>query len=320
MGIPTYKTLMARPELLSHSNRKTLHGCGRRFELDKITAKEADETGNNYEDNVDFAFGHAVAAGVQYALLGATRDYCLLATFLAWDAEFDAERKKKTIWSAIDAVDKFIACKDVLFRDWELAYFTADGEPIPAIELSAMLDVENGYKLILHIDIVMKHKLDGRYMIVELKTTGFNNLHEAMYGNSEQALSYSIILDKIAHDLDAVASYTVLYLVYKVNVREWQPLPFVKNRLDRLAWIQDLQLDGITIDTYRNMGYFPKHGEYCYNFFRPCDYWGICGMSNDAFPHASVEDISLAMEYIPPELRFTLSDLIKLQTEGTSNV
>jgi hypothetical protein len=118
-------------------------------------------------------------------------------------------------------------------------------------------------------------------MVLELKTTGFNSISDAQYKNSAQALGYSLIVDILAGILNADASnYQVLYCVYKAGIAEWETIPFVKSRYQRAAWLFDLKVDCGILGMYRNLNHFPIHGENCYNFFRPCEFFGICDIKS----------------------------------------
>lgn len=273
----TYRQQVSAINVLSYSTECTLHTCPRRFLLEKLTADgSSDET-----DNIDFLYGHAVGGGVQN--YSHTRDIrsAVWESFLSWKGDLGIELlpKKKSFWYALIGVMKFAGEIGELLGEWEIAVLS-DGKP--AIELAFRLDLGNGYFYMGHIDAVLWNPNTRQFMVLELKTTGFNSVNDAQYKNSAQALGYSLVVDIIAHQLHADASnYQVLYAVYKAGVMEWEAIPFVKSRYQRAAWIFDLRLDCSVLTMFRELNHFPCHGESCYAFFRPCEYFGNCDIKSE---------------------------------------
>lgn len=269
---------------LSHSRILTLHECPRKFEIENVIGFRPPV------QNVNFAYGHAVAAGIQSLVQHPDNlDLALVHTLAQWDAPLELEnnRKKKSLWYAVRAVEKFYnLLQDPttnFLRDYEVAYFTgADGVAKPAVELFAAIKCYEGYMFEVHVDLILKQRGQNKYMILEIKTTGFSQVHEAQYKNSPQALGYSVILDSIVGNLGATNSYFVLYLVYKSGAMEYETLPFPKSRLQRAHWLQSLVLDIEFLELCRQTAHYPTHGESCYNFFSPCEYFDICSMSNES--------------------------------------
>ena len=298
----------------SYSSSLVLHSCPRKYQLDKLRAeretKEQDEIGS-----VHFAFGHAVGAGIQSAFLpNANIDACYWAAFKAWDfpllEEEAGAKSRKSFWHALRAIDAAWHLSEALKQEgWELAYF--DGKP--AIEFSFRVEFPGGFKYRAFIDIILVNSVSGKYKIVEVKTTGATWISEAMYGNSAQALSYGIVLDYLVKDF---SSYDVLYLVYKTKTMEWEAMPFTKTRQVKAEWIRNTLNDNRTISQCIEEDYWPKHGESCFEYFKPCQYFGTCGYSDqylgldneDRF-NAAI-DKELEKKY---SVDITLNDLLKHQ-------
>jgi len=271
----SYRQQVAAINCLSYSTQSTLHTCPRRFLLEKLTAANSSDS----TDNIDFLFGHAVGAGIQNFLLTRSVDAAIWDAMLSWRGDLLIEHpkkgKNKSIAYAVIAIMKFADAMHDLLQDWELA--TIDGKP--AIELAFSLDMENGYIYLGHIDAILWSPSQKKFMVLELKTTTFNSVHEAQYKNSPQALGYSIVVDSIAKRLGVDATnYDVLYLVYKAGAMEYDVLPFFKTKAQRATWLLQLQMDSTIIDFYRQTDHFPTHGESCYNFFRPCEFFGSCDL------------------------------------------
>lgn len=260
---------------ISYSSSLTLHFCPRKLQLEKLRAEESSEDGGG---SIHFAFGHAVGAGIQATFMAESSiERCYFAAFLAWDFPLleIAEKQKKSFWHSLRAIDAAWHLAESL-RDegWELAEF----EGKRATEYSFRVALPNGYNYRAYIDIILFHPEKNKYKIVEVKTTGATWLHEAMYTNSAQALSYAIVLDFLVKEY---SSYEVLYLVYKTKSMEWESIPFTKTRNVKAEWIRNVLRDCTTITELQAEGYFPKHGESCFNFYKPCDYFGTCGYSDD---------------------------------------
>lgn len=256
---------------LSYSTNLTLHRCSKKWQIEKLggAVGEDEEPGS-----VTFAYGHAVGAGLQTLFLpGKTLNDAYLAAFMAWDIPLSEElpKKKKSFWYVLRALElaQFLV-KDVQSEGWELAYF---GE-IPGIEFSYTLELPDGFYYRAHVDLILRHRVSGKYRIVECKTSGFSDIHEASFANSSQALSYSLMLD---HLVKFNTAYDVLYFVWSCPAMQWVQLPFTKSALVKAEWIRDILYDCETIKGFLKTNYFPKRGEACYDFFRPCEFYGACG-------------------------------------------
>lgn len=261
-----------RLKRLSYSSSLTLHTCPRKYQLYKLGVEIVED------DNVTLAFGHAVGTGIQSTIQGKPHEQVVMDMFLAWDADLMLEntKDKKSFWNAVFAIERFNAIKNLtLLKDYELAYFEHNGELKPAVELSFRVNLPDGFSYIGFVDLVLRHKVTGEFMVLELKTTKFREIDEAIYKNSAQALGYSVILDHLAPH---ASDYKVMYLVYKSTSREIEPFFFNKSFTQRALWLRQLLLDVELIRTYDEISIFPMYGESCFNYFRRCEYYGICHM------------------------------------------
>lgn len=296
-----------RIQQLSYSYRTLLHGCPKRYQLTKIATVDREKV-----ESVTFAYGHAVGAGIQAVLENKTWNQVILDMLKAWDfPDILAEETKscKSFFYAIFAVQKFESCvRDTILADYELAVFQGK----PAVELSFRIQLRNGYNYTGHVDVVLKHKTTGQYMVLELKTTGLKTVNYAQYKNSSQAIGYSIILDTIA---PGQSSYELLYLVYISSTQEYYPLPFIKNYSERAAWIKELLLDCDILDMYEAQEHYPTHGEFCFSFFRECEWLSNCKLGIEFLrtpidPDAPIDRINNTNEFT---LELSLLDLVDAQ-------
>ncbi len=271
---------------VSFSSLNNFHTCPRKYELIKMG-----ESGPGIK-SFDFSFGKALGAGIQELLESGDLGKASLKAFLIWDLdllmgiEIDPDSKKdnhkKSFPNVLDALVKFLPHLQVISSEWELFYFKSYDENKnevlrPAVELSATIELPNGFKYRCYIDVVLKNKNTGQLVVLELKSTGSTNVQEAMYGNSNQALSYSVILDCIA---DGYTSFFVWYFVYCTTMEKWEYFPFSKTRVQKAEWIKTVLYDTGNIEECIENDFFPKQGESCLSFGRPCQFYGGCGMSN----------------------------------------
>jgi PD-(D/E)XK nuclease superfamily len=299
-----YHQLKRYQNVTSYSLLLELHSCPRKLQLARHNAGKD----SNPLDNIDFAFGHAVGAGVQSLFQTGNLQTALFNSFMAWNISFDAriQKSKKSIWEAAIAVEKFLPVIVESLEEWELVWIGNEDTLKPGIELAFSIDCNNGYKHYGHIDVVLKNKVTGEVAVIELKTTGLKYAEEAVYANSSQATGYSIILDTI---FPGISSYEVFHFIYSSSDREWTAMPFTKTVSHKSEWIKDLLLDHAMLDKYEELRFYPKRGESCYNYFRRCEFFGSCNIVPDeSLPRL---DMSEAAELVDFELN--LADVIAAQ-------
>lgn len=272
-----YDSLLKYWNVTSYSQLSMLHLCPREYQLAMQAANSPHGRNPFATVNLDFVFGHAVGAGAQnYLLTGDLAKAGFNAT-MAWRADFFDrwDKKKKSLWEALIALDIFAAWWPEAGEEWELLILP-NGKP--AIELTFSLHARNGFKHYGHIDIVLKNKYSGQVAVLELKTNGMG-AEEALYANSSQGTGYAVMLDTI---FPGLTEYTVLYAVYLVKERRWELMPFDKSIAVKAEWVKDLLLDHSTAGTYEQIKFYPKRGESCFRFNRRCQYFGECDMVDDA--------------------------------------
>lgn len=307
--------------LLSHSSLETLDSCPRRYELTKLLNDMVKEES---EDDVDKNFGSAYGAGVQALFLGKSLDEAILIASQFWRTDLLAEKKKKSFWTCcqgLDVAQRYVA-------QLLTAYEVVSINGVPATELSLRIDIGGGFYYRGYVDILLRNKKTRELVVLDVKTTAFNNADDAMYQNSGQVLSYSIIVDRVIKDhaeLGTGSSFTVLYFVFLVGRVGGYSEPveikvFQKGRLHRAVWLKQLLLQVNRIETYIREGCFPMSGGACYSFFRQCPFFGTCTMSNKNMVNpARVKtwvNEEAARNYT---YSYTLDELIEAQLESDSN-
>lgn len=297
-----YQKLQSYQNVTSYSMLDVLHQCPRKFQLIKARAAAGGQGANN----VDFAFGHAVGAGIQ-AWLSSKHNMtaAIFNAMLAWRIPYDAEipKKNKSLWNACLAVQKYAEFWEENLSEWQI-WVLPDGKP--AIELSIEVDFENGYKHYMHIDAILEHKLSKKLAIQENKTLGFKEVEDALYGNSDQALSYAVLIDMLREE----TNYQVLYTVYTTPSREWHLVPFTKTNALKAEWLMDVRLDHAALTTYKQVNFFPKRGGSCFAYMRRCEFYGSCNLTSNLAEPATLkpEEHAERIDY-----SFKLSQILERQ-------
>ena len=295
---------------LSYSSLLTLHSCPRKFQLYRLRTQH--KTAESLKTTITFAFGHVVGDGIQKVFQGLSEDEIIWDMFLGWHTElWNADEKAcKSFPEAVLAIKKLISLREQGFlSDYEVVEF----EGKPACELSFRINFPGSFSYRGHVDAVLRDKTSGKIVVLEVKTTGVNGVvNPATYKNSAQAIGYSIVLDKIFPEL---SSYEVLYLVYHTKSRDYEPLPFTKNYLQRALWIRELLLDISIIEMYEDAGVYPMRGESCVSFGRDCEYLNTCSLSTQYLTKPCTEKDEDKIEY---SLELTLQDLLESQMNKVS--
>lgn len=311
----TYLKLVRHQNLRTYSTSETLHSCPRRFAKQKLEANyradliELQET----RSNVTFAFGHAVGAGVAVYDQTQDIDQAIWAVFLAWDVDLLATENK----IAGKAGKSFAeACWAIYaYQTWYNESFLPEFDVVN-VEAVIAVDLEDGHFYSGHLDELLVSRGTGHYLVKENKTDGSVIIDPAKYSNSDQALSYSIVIDMLG-----AASYTVLYTIYSAPEQRWLHFEFVKPVNLKADWIQDQLLINQQIDTYAQLDFFPKRGSSCMRFNRRCEFYETCdnnfelvyGDSFSSLPKIqSIDDID-ALEHV--DYRTTLTEIVERQKE-----
>lgn len=296
---------------LSYSSLCLLHSCPRKYALQKsmprafsfseaasdlVFGDEAERAATEEKkakSNITLAFGTTVGVGIQSWMMGKSEAEIAMDCFLAWSVDLDEAdpKSKKSFPEALIAVDKFqyLQSFDINIEDYEIALIPGSGRP--ATELGFRIALPDGFFYRGFIDAVLVNKFTGEYVVLECKTTGAKYISAAKYQNSEQALGYALVLDKLFGDQ---ASYGVLYTVYLSVLEKWETFYFSKGPAQRAQWIMNTLTDLRTLSHYVEQNYFPAYGESCEAWNRPCAYLGMCHTDLSAFfkEQDTAEDIS----------------------------
>jgi hypothetical protein len=256
-------------KLLSHSSISSLQSCPRKYELSKLSKLEK-------TSSIHTTYGTVVGLGLAEYFLSKDLDKAKLLMFIAWDLHlFEHEPKSnKCLQTAWLAIDKLAANIDISREYANCVVPTFNDKP--AVELSFCIDLGKGYYYRGFVDVVLYDTVLNKYIVLECKTTGAYTIDEASYANSDQAISYGVVLDLIATNNKTINNYNVDYLVYGTKNKEWELLPFTKTKFARAKWLLDLITRTEILDLYGALPYFPTNGNSCVTFTKRCEFYGVC--------------------------------------------
>lgn len=283
----TTPVIDSRLKLLSHSTITSLHTCPRKCQLTKIYPEAV------REETVHTAFGKMFGEGIQALLSGASLQEAILRGLMQWTLDLDEEVPDKSVWLAISALEKFSYVAHLTgLADYEVAVFGPDNKL--ACELSFCIILPDGFYYRGYIDVVLRHKVTGTYLVVDVKTSGAQYSNSAKYINSAQNIGYSIVLDKIT---GALSQYDVMYYEFLTKSKKFIEHSFVVSSLQRAKWLRDLLIDLRTIKLYSEHDEWPMHGESCASFGSACQFIDVCTMSTHALMGGASYKTGDALQY-----------------------
>lgn len=267
---------------LSHSTMELVKTCERKYQKLKLL-----NTVEQREDTVDTVFGKAFGDAVQCYFVTQSKEAAIMTCWMAyWPI---LQNTKKTQWRCLEALEAAFPVIDRMLETYEVAYFNGK----PASELSFCLFTDSHYYFVGYIDLVLKHRITGKYIVLDAKTTGLE-LHDLspIYKNSPQLIGYSIALDAIAGEDQSV--YEVLYFVAKLGRASYEPtievFPYHKTLADRLHWFISLGMDIERLQRMEELNVYPMRGDACLKYNKPCMFFGTCDLNSFDEPLAPVLD------------------------------
>lgn len=293
---------------LSYSRRGTLHSCPRKF-----LQREVMEHGL-VNESIHTSFGSSWGAAIAELWLTDSVEKATIAALVHWTMDLDTEDEKaqKNFWFLIAGLHNFHRFVYPKFKeDYELAYYNGK----PCIELFFYIRIGNRFSYQGHIDIILRNKHTGALLVLELKTSKFDQ-HEAMWANSEQTLGYSIIVNCI----DPTASqYEVRYMIFNPKKRDdlaanfgFTIYDFGKSANSKAEFVTDLMLDVHQVQEYLAHDLFPKRGSACYSYNRPCEFFGTCDLhiKHAAELHERNEKVYESLTIADADIVLDMEDII----------
>lgn len=264
---------------LSHSTMQLLRSCERKFQKTKLLRTTAPR-----EESPALSFGKAYGAGVQHYLVlrsagYAQRESLDAALYVAWLSYFPSlEDDRRFQERVVELLLKSMPFLEARLEEYEVAIFNGK----PASELSFKLEINDRYYYVGYVDLVMRHRTNGRYIVVDIKSTSLNAQDlRPYYRNSDQGIGYSIVLDAIVGS--NLSSFDVGYWVTQLSNAKsglWDAtmhdLTFPYTLKDRFDWFLKLYLDVNYMQGLESLTAYPKRGNACMNFNRVCNFYSEC--------------------------------------------
>lgn len=318
-----YRKYLALANVTSHSVEEKLYECERRFQLMKLNAhlQEANDIEEEAPGSVTFAFGQAVGAGVAEYDRTQSLSKAIMAAFLAWNVDLldQEERSKKSFWHAVWALTVYETFyrEETDLQDYEVV----KAEATIAVRFPVDSGSHRYHFYVGHIDELLRNKYTSAYRIAENKTTKYATVDPAMYENSNQGLSYTVVMDSMGE-----TEFDVLYKVYSSTEQRWMAFPFVKHSLAKAEWAQTQFIRIDQINTYSALNFFPKQGKGCFSYGRRCPYFGECDWNlikkyGIKFSELEVAESFEDLELVEPiDYRVDIEDVLATQQQKAQNV
>ena len=259
---------------LSHSSRCAFRACPRKFEFRKLY--------NNSRRSESLAAGSGTALhnGIQTYLATGDREEAEWHFIRTFPIEF-----QKSLYDNRSIVGSWVTLQNMMnwerLQEFELARISVNGEEKPATEVPFILRIENfpwyedGEPITIdyvgYIDLIMYSKLNDTFAVFDIKTTEKNFDESVKYTFDEQCLPYGLVLESLLnHDLSL--GFEVDYWVAVTNALEPRNklYSFQKSPVDIQEWLVNYIEDLGQIRKYYLQGYFPRYGNACMGFNRPC--------------------------------------------------
>jgi RecB family exonuclease len=279
-----------KPRLyLSHSSIQTLQSCPRKFEFNKFY--QLDER----EETMATECGKALHEAYQEYLSSGDVQAADKKLLLAYPYQLSIGEDTRTLEACYATLDAMIANNHL--RDYELAtVVTADGKEMPAIEvpfeirLELPFDAPFDVSYIGYIDAIMRHKVQAKYLVVDIKTTTsvpFNR--EAKYKFSNQCLPYGLVVEHIVNE--NLKDFDVAYLEAVISLANPTVDKFVyrKTKEDVASWIRGLLIWVHSIVQMEMLGTYVRNGGNCTVFRKTCKYFRFCEANSRTATEALME-------------------------------
>lgn len=267
---------------LSHSSRRLLHSCARKFEFRKMFKHPAKDRGLAAE------MGKALHAGVQEFLISKDENKAIWKYIVNYPIDMcQNPMDKYSLEAGYNTLMTIINSTPLL--EYELVTVNChDGVIRPAIEvpfeitldgfiLSPSLPIPVSY--CGYIDVIFYSKTTNEFVVLDIKTVGkIDQDLSPKYAFSEQCLPYALVLNYMQGK--QINGFAIKYLVCRVDIMEssTQIHTFNKSQQDVEDWFRGLLVDLANLRMFVEMGWFPRDGggDSCFSFNRRCLYYDLC--------------------------------------------
>lgn len=299
---PHVVTGYKRPESLrvSNSTVNLLHDCPKQFWFEQVAtpAHLVNRHSSSHAANVGTAIHEAVQA---WLTVGRPDDEDIalitLLQFYPYETEnLTSSTKARSLEAAVSATFALIEYIRANYGHADLLMIQRPEElqPRPAIEVPFVMHftnqfTEDAYEALNKPNMRYSGKIDivfvinGKLIVVDIKTHKLNLKDlSPKYKYNPQALGYGLIMNSFLPDYQKDQDYQVEYLtVYvdlakpKVEVYTYLITPYQVRE-----WLQGLLIDMKNIRLFNQSDFWPRNGNSCLNWNRPCTYFDICHMQD----------------------------------------
>lgn len=315
--LKSYPRLSAFPEFdrldVSHSSRGSLSSCPRKLEFRKMYAS------SRREESQATGSGKAMHEAIQSFLVHGDVDRGL------WElvSRYPVQYQKSTMDanSLESCVGSYLSCiKSDVLSEWEIAYVVRpDGVKVPAVEVPFDLVMKvdffnNGRMVDIHyigyIDLIMYNKVEDQYAVWDIKTTTKEADYATQYTFDEQCLPYGLVLQTLL-GLDYTRGYEVGYWICKLHAVDHYDklLTFTKDGDDVAQWLRGYLLDIHMLQTYHQLGFFPRHGSSCSSWNRRCQFFDLCDSRDYNYLEAMIKQENVQWEPVERPEPWVIIDL-----------
>ena len=266
---------------LSHSSRAAFHSCARKLEFRKI-----------YDHS---RRGEGLASGAGQALHVASQNWLQYGdkNQAIWHLVRNYPIKFQKSWMDTNSL---AGCYQTLrsmmkwekLKEYEIAKIhKPDGTLANAVEVPFILRIKeypfypDGRTIqvdyVGFIDFIFYHLMEDEYIVCDLKTTTKNTDKTVEFRFADQCLPYGLVLESLlGHDINN--GFQVNYwstLIDHVEPKNVM-IPFHKTKADIQDWMQGYLFDLDRIRRMYNVGWFPRDGNSCMSWSRPCVFFDFC--------------------------------------------
>ena len=268
---------------LSHSSHSSGRTCWRKLEFSKFYS-----ISRRYEQSLAGDVGNCLHTGFQHYLSHHDKEDAQFAMLIDYPIHLNSNpvdvRSVEACYATLEAM-----MSTPVLAEYSLASVECMGGVVrKAVEVPFEITIKDfslsndeHVPLIYtgFIDALMYNELTNEYIVVDIKTTRQNvDDMTPTYRFSDQCLPYAIVLEKmLGHGL---GDLSVKYLSVYVDIKQPKIKLYSFERTEREVqdWARGFLVDVQSIKMFYQMQWFPRNGEKCMAFNKPCSYFDICEM------------------------------------------
>lgn len=282
---------------ISHSSRIVLLNCRRKFQFRKLfqQVKRQREGASALKAELGKALHHGYQEFIRNfdMSMDEREQHAIFEYMKAYPIEIEQGA------AAVASLETgYATLKEMIESQAMMGYELArikchDGVERDAIEVPFEIVLE-GYQLPGNVTVSLTGFIDAiffnshtqTFRVLDIKTSGRKSNDgdfSALYQFNEQCVSYGFVLEFIQQK--KIENFDVSYLHCKVDMKEPKVLryDFVKTQKDVQDWYNALLMDLSNIKTFMELDWFPRDptGQACFAYGNRCEYYEICGYSNE---------------------------------------